>query len=125
MAVKTYFLDNSGKEAHFPEGNNMVAVCWNIHHAEKKIKGEDGLTYKAEVWERTKYPGRDNDPYIDFVTVREDDKDERKAVGLPPYFYEDEDSPVDGGLSLKSAESLAAELVRAIAYANSLKKKGK
>jgi hypothetical protein len=117
MAVKIVFLGNSGKEAHFPEGNNMVAVCWNIHRAEKKIKGDDGLTYKAEVWERTKYPGRDNDPYIDFVTVRETgDKDES---------YEDEDSPVDGGLSLKSAEAIATELTRAVAYANSLKKKGK
>ena len=110
IETKIYKLTNSGKEAHFPAGNQSVAVCWNIHQIDKSLKGEDGLTYKAHVWEKHK----DSKPYIDFVTVREGEENE---------FYESENSPVDGGLSLPYAEGIAQELIRAVEYAKSLKGK--
>jgi hypothetical protein len=109
MTATIYKLTNANKEAHFPKGNNSVAVCWNIHKALKSLKGEDGLVYKAEVWERAK----DSKPYIDFVSVREYEKEE---------FVESEDSPVDGGLSIDFAQSIADELYRAIKYVAFLKK---
>ena len=113
MNMKKVILSNAGKEAHFPGDNTAVAVCWNVHRVEKKIEGADGLTYKAEVWERSPSPHGNKEPqaYIDFVTVREDGEDT----------WEDEDSPVDGGLSIEFAEKIAKELVRAIQYTKEMK----
>lgn len=101
---KNIITSNTGKELHMV--GDSVAICWNVKRIEKKIKGEDGLTYKAEVWERS-----GNDPYIDFVCVRE------RAEGE---FYEDDDSSVAGGMSLKSAERIRDELTKAIEYLKSL-----
>jgi len=107
MEAKIYTLENSNQEAHFPDGNGTVAVCWNIRSATKTIKGADGLSYKAEVWERQKA-----EPYIDFIGIREYDKGE---------FVADEDSPVRGGLSIKAALKISDELIRATQYIAELK----
>lgn len=106
MKVKIYKLEDAGQEVHFPEGNTAVAVCWNIICRTKSIKGEDGLTYKAEVWERSSYQ-----PYIDFVLVRENGEGE---------FSKDEDSSVAGGISLKVAERISRELTTAVNYVKGL-----
>jgi hypothetical protein len=101
--VREIILSNSGIEAHMM--GDSVAVCWNVHRVEKKITGEDGETYRALVWERTK----PEDPFIDFVRVRgSGDEDD-------PY-YEDEDSPVEGGLPLEKAKKIYEELGKAIEY---------
>jgi hypothetical protein len=97
MDIKIYFLRE--KEIHMV--GDAVGVCWNIHHTTRTIKGEDGLTYRAEV------PVRDDDPYIDFVTIREEEGD------TP---WEDEDSPVEGGMDVEYAEEIVQELQWAIAY---------
>lgn len=97
-------LTNSNQEAHFPEGNTSVAVCWNIKEVQKSIKGKDGLTYKAETWEREEKSG----PYVCFMSVREYKKGE---------FVSAEDSPVDGGMSIKQAQYIAEELAKALKYA--------
>jgi len=80
---------------------DYVAVAWNTREERREIKGEDGLTYKATVQVRS---GR---PYIDFVTVEETKSGE---------CYENEDSPVDGGISVNAAEQVARELIEAAAY---------
>lgn len=95
-------LPDASQEVHFPEGNFTVAVCWNISEVRKTIKGNDGLTYKAEVYER-----RTAEPYIDFVAIREYEKGD---------FVKDEDSPVEGGLSTVRAKEIAEELIRAAQY---------
>jgi hypothetical protein len=82
MNVKKVILSNSGKEAHFPGDNTAVAVCWNVHRVEKKIEGADGLTYKAEVWERTAYSKKEPQAYIDFVTVRKEDDEDAWGLKL-------------------------------------------
>jgi hypothetical protein len=110
MPVKIITFCDSNKEAHFPDGNDHVAVCWNIRDVTRTIKGEDGLAYKAQVWER-----KENKFYIDFITFR-------RHEGL---FVEDEDSPVDGGLSIEFAEKITKELNRAIEYAKSFGKSKK
>jgi hypothetical protein len=107
MKAKIYTLKDSNQEAHFPDGNDTVAVCWNIKQTTKSIKGEDGLTYKAEVWERQKV-----EPYIDFIALREYDKGD---------FVKDEDCPVDGGLSVNSALRISEELIRAAKYIKEMK----
>jgi hypothetical protein len=104
--VKKYMLTNANQEAHFPAGNNTVAVCWNIHQVAKSIKGPGDVTYKADVWVRRP----NSKPYIDFVSVREYNKGE---------FVKDEDSPVAGGQSIQTATRLAEELLRAVEYAKS------
>lgn len=110
MKAKIYKLENAGQEVHFPDGNVSVAVCWNIICHPKSIKGKDGLTYKAEVWERN------SSPYIDFVSVREYREGE---------YSKNEDSPVDGGFSIKTAEGLTRELTKAVEYVKSLKRGAK
>lgn len=105
--VKKVILSHSGKEIHFPIGNSVVAVCWNVNRVEKQIKGEDGLIYTAKVYERKK----NSKAYIDFITLHEDEDE---------YIYEDEESPVEGGLNINYAEKIANEIVRAVQYARSL-----
>ena len=97
MAPKIYILDE--KEVHMI--GNYVGVVWNVTKKQKTIKGEDGVTYRAEV------PVRDGDPYIDFISIREYDND------TP---VEDEDSPVEGGLNTKAAAQIITELYDAISY---------
>lgn len=101
---KNIIVSNTYRELHMV--GDSVAVCWNVKRSEKEIKGEDGLTYKAEIWTR-----KDIDPYIDFVCIRERDNKE---------FYEDEDSSVAGGISVEHAESIKDELTKAIEYIKSL-----
>jgi hypothetical protein len=108
MKVKKCMLSSSGQEAHFPEGNTSVAVCWNIKKTKKTLRGEDGLTYKADVWERIKKSG----PYLCFMSIREYEKGG---------FVRDEDSPVEGGMSYEQAENIIKELAWALKYVESLK----
>lgn len=83
---------------------DYVAVCWNTKQEKRTIKGEDGLTYDAKV--NVRCHGPYDRPYIDFVTVLETDEG----------CYEDDDSPVDGGISANAAEQIAQELIEAAAY---------
>jgi len=106
-APKIFILSN-GKEVHFPAGNYSAAVCWNVKKIEKKLKGPDNLIYRAEAWER------ESKPYVDFITIREYQKD---------VFVEDEDSPVDGGLSVEAAKKLSEELSRAVEYCKTVARK--
>lgn len=96
--AKIYRLTNTEKEAHFPDGNQVlrraVAVCWNIS------------TEDYEDW----YIPAPEYPYISFLTVREDRGD----------YYQDEDSPVEGGLSPVEALEIAEELKRAVNYLSRL-----
>lgn len=82
---------------------DYVGVVWNTSPQRKEIRGEDGETYSATVQLRS------GAPYIDFLTIRES-KDEG--------FYEDEDSPAEGGLSASAAEQIATELRLAVDYLN-------
>lgn len=101
-------LEDSGQEVHFPGANTSAAVCWNIKKTTKTLKGEDDLTYKAEVWERVKGSG----PYLCFINVREYGNGK---------FFRSEDSPVEGGMSIIQAKNIAKELAVALEYAKSLK----
>ena len=91
-----YHLD--GKEVHML--GDYVGVVWNTTRKKKTIKGEDGLTYEAYA------PVRDGIPYIDFLRIRNKNGE----------VWEDEDSPVDGGLSGQEALQVAQELALAIEY---------
>jgi len=103
--MKKLILENSGKEAHMM--GDFVAVCWNVSPRTKTIT-KDGMKYKAEVYERDPKAK----PYIDFITLREDEDE----------VWEDDDSPVEGGLSLEMAKKIRGELDKAIEY---LKSQGK
>jgi hypothetical protein len=96
--IKKVTLENRGKEAHMM--GDCVAVCWNVVPKTKVIT-KDGIDYKAEVYVRTKVS-----PYIDFINLREDENE----------VWEDDDSPVDEGLSLEMAEKIHKELGEAIEY---------
>ena len=87
------------KEVHLM--GTYVGVIWNVEKKQKTIKGEDGVTYRGEIAVRT------GGPYIDFITIRED------GEGEP---FEDEDSPVAGGLNTKAAAQIITELYDAISY---------
>lgn len=98
---KVYFTTND-REVHM-FGDN-VGVCWNIEYKLRHIREEDGLTYEAMA------PIRKGDPYIDFVNIEYHNNK----------VYEMEDSPVEGGLSLKFTEQIYQELEQAIVYLRSL-----
>lgn len=102
-----YTLKQENKEAHMI--GSYVGVCWNIRKRTeiRTIIGEDGLTYTAtaELWERY------GDPYIDFLEVLQ---------GEGGKFYEDEDSPVQGGMTVDFARLIASELNSAIVYLQSI-----
>ena len=102
--VKVYKLD---REIHMV--GDSVAVCWNCNRKMKTIE-KDGVTYKGEVHVRQ------GTPYIDFVSLREYDDGE---------FFEDEDKPVDGGLSKSCALQIANELKLAYEYINYLEENHK
>jgi hypothetical protein len=96
MEAKIYQLTNTEKEAHFPDGNQSVAVCWRI-----KPKN-----FNEESWIRQGHP------YISFVSVyRGDDT------------CEDEDSRVEGGFSSLEALEIVRELFTANIYLDSLQTK--
>ena len=96
MEPKVYHL--SEKEVHMV--GEVVGVVWNTKTMKKRLIGDDGLEYKAEV------QVREGNPYIDFFNIREDNEE----------FYEDEDSPVDGGLDASFAEKVAYEILEAVKY---------
>jgi hypothetical protein len=103
--MKKLILENSGKEAHMM--GDYVAVCWRVSpHTKTIIK--DGVNYKAEVYERDPKAK----PYIDFINLREDEDE----------VWEDEDSPVRGGMNIKLAEKIHKELGEAIEYLKSQEK---
>jgi hypothetical protein len=98
-----YTLKQENKEAHMV--GSCVGVCWNIRHRNetRTIIGADGLIYTAtaELWERY------GNPYIDFLTVLQDKDGE---------YYENDNNPVEGGVSIDFARLIASELNSAIAY---------
>lgn len=96
MEPKVYQL--SEKEVHMV--GDCVGVVWNTRREKRILTLEDGVKYRAEI------PVREGEPYIDFFTIRESDGE----------FYEDDDSPVQGGLDCKFAEQIAEELRAAIEY---------
>lgn len=85
---------------------DMVAVCWNL-------KTERVKTIVAGIEYTGKRQTRYGNPYIDFVTVWQDEKTDK--------LYEDEDSPVNGGINIRDAKMLVIELQLAIDYMNELK----
>lgn len=94
--MKEYTIDD--REIHMV--GEYVGVAWNLRYEKRKIKGEDGLTYTADV------PLRDSGPYIDFFSIRGEEDD----------WWVDEDSPVEGGIYANMARSVAAELLVAAEY---------
>ena len=101
--IKVEIYKLSEKEIHMV--GDCVGVCWNCASKKKKITGEDGLVYEAVV------STRQGDPYIKFVILRE----------YTDGFYEDEDSPADGGFGQETAKSFAKELTLACKYIDQLK----
>ena len=102
--IRVITLKGSNKEVHMM--GDCVAVCCKVVPKTKTIT-KDGIDYKAEVYVRTKVP-----PYIDFINIREDEDE----------VWEDDDSPVDGGLSLEMAVKIHKELGEAIEYLKSQEK---
>jgi len=100
MEATIYHLPE--KEVHML--GDYVGVAWNTKLKKKTLKGEDGLTYTAVV------PVRDGEPYIDFLWIRGTDEDGEGEI------WEDEDSPVDGGLSAEQALQVSRELALAVEY---------
>ncbi len=100
MEAKIMTLERSCREAHFPAGNEIVAVCWSCDIEEKKII-QDGVSYKADVYVKKR------ESYIDFIGLREDHNGE---------VYEREETPVDGGMRVDFAEKIMNELNIAIEY---------
>ena len=98
--MKKYML----RERDIHMEGDCVGVCWNLNRAKKSLKDASGLEYIAVV------PVRTGDPYIDFVSIR----------GRADDYYEDEDSPVDGGFGVEVAGQIIRELQWAIVYLNSL-----
>lgn len=93
--TRIYKLEEEGREIHLPSGNQTVAIVWDL--TEREI----GTTKE---YIRSSYP------YIDFVSIR----------GKEGGYYEDEDSPVAGGLSITFARTIALELERACQYLEKL-----
>jgi len=96
--VKVYHLEYTSKEAHM--AGDMVAICWTTRMVRKVFTAPDGETYRADVQERY------GKPYIRLMQVREYEGE----------IYEDEDSPVAGGIDIVEARRLIAELAWAIDY---------
>ena len=102
MQATIYHLPE--KEVHML--GDYVGVVWNTTRKKKTIRGEDGLTYEAYA------PVRSGEPYIEFLDIRTDDAD----------VWEDEDSPVDGGLSGEEALQVSQELAFAVEYLKTVSK---
>jgi len=102
MEATVYHLPE--KEVHML--GDYVGIVWNTKRTKKTLRGEDGLTYTAVV------PVRDGQPYIDFLLIRGvDDTDPQESEA-----WEDEDSPVDGGLDAQQALQVSRELALAVEY---------
>jgi len=86
------------REAHFI--GDYTAVCWNTETVKKTLK-KGGVKYTAHIEERC------SPPYIDFINLRDEDGDT---------FYEDDDSPISGGIDVAKAEKLIEELKKAVVY---------
>ena len=86
---------------------DYVAVCWNGHYIEKSVPSLPMHKITVQKWQRARFK-----PYIDFVWLRED------PDGNP---YEDEDTPVAGGIGVDVARQVASELVKAAEYIEALK----
>ncbi len=84
---------------------DTVAVVWNTKTEQRHVM-MDGLDFVGSV----EVPN--GKPYIDFVDVRQDKDDGT--------FYEDDDSPVAGGMDPKFATKVAKELLLAVEYINQL-----
>lgn len=97
---KIYFVNE--REVHM--FGDSVGVCWNLIEEEKRI-------YIAGVISPVKVDVRSGAPYIDFVWIRKRDEE----------FYEDEDSPVAGGIDVEVAKKIVNELNLAIEYITTLK----
>jgi hypothetical protein len=90
------------KEVHMT--GQYVGVCWNLSQINKEVEA-DNTVYSAKVKVRS------GKPYISFLSIREAGKGE---------YYEDNDSPIDGGIELQTAIVVKQELEAAIDYMNSL-----
>jgi hypothetical protein len=96
--MKPVKIVQTHREVHMM--GDSVAVCWNT-------KDKQTTEIKDGGWTRTiNEIIRTSEPYIDFVWMREMD-------GM---WYEDDDSPVAGGLSLRTAKAVRDELSLAIEY---------
>lgn len=79
----------------------VVAVKWQLKTTKTKEVMPDGSHVTTE------RSSRRGPPYIDFVQMRQD----RDGT-----WYEDDDSPVSGGISETYAQQLVQELQQAITY---------
>lgn len=92
---------------------DSVGLAWYVTIVEEKqtvTVGDNtyfGATVKRREYDRPL-------PHIDFFWLRQDENGE---------WYEDEDSPVAGGLSLADARAVAAELTAACDYLDGLDQK--
>lgn len=80
---------------------DFVAVCSKASVVKRAVT-VDGVEYTAKVNTPVL-----TDAYIDFVDLRQDRGGE---------WYEDDDSPVEGGLAITHAQKVADELNKAIEY---------
>ena len=92
-----YYLDE--KEVHMM--GDYVGVVWNTRDVTTKTIDAQGRHITTTEGVRNGSP-----PYIDFLRIRDADSDP----------YEDDDSPVSGGLTLKEAAKIAQELLLAVEY---------
>ena len=104
--IKIYQL--SDKEVHMV--GDYVGVCWNIRYREYEPQHNELPSTPGGLGITIKLPERTYGPYIDFVWVRENNGEH----------YEDEDSPVDGGIDKHTGVQIIQELEAAIAYIDSL-----
>jgi hypothetical protein len=81
---------------------DYVVIAWNTKHEETTtICGECGTRHTSyDNW--TKY----GEPYIDFAWIDE----------FAGEYYEDEHSPVNGGIEIDEARQIVEELTMAIEY---------
>jgi len=96
------FIQTQNRGVHMV--GDYVAVCCNLRRAVGMVI-VDGVVYPS--MEMVEVPDLTN-PYIDFVDLRKDDRTGE--------MYEDEDSPVDGGIDKDTAEKVAHELLEAVKY---------
>jgi len=96
MEATIYHLPE--KEVHIL--GKYVGIVWNTVNKKKTLKDASGFIYVAYV------PLRNGNPYIDFLWIREIDGE----------MFEDENSPVDGGLNAEQALQVSRELALAVEY---------
>jgi hypothetical protein len=96
------------RELHFPKHgerfNHYVCFAWNLREERSSHKqGDSVITTTEKV--------RTGEPYITFTMVRE----------FSDGVAEDDNSPVDGGMSLPFAKDIARELELACVYLERIK----